>query len=147
MSYDIYIGEAQLEEDIEELFARFVVNSHSEKDAPDFSSDGDDMTGNSNNRHPGYSQWADFLNRNGLYEVFLGENGLMEEHPGIQRLTEEHLKMFKEALKKREKSDKRPAGLDEAGETKDYDKVRLLWLVWWTEWALKHCKHPCISNS
>jgi len=164
MSYDIYIGELKLEEykdEVEdnegEYTCSYTVDSMNNKDAPNFY--GDDMTGNSNHRHPGYSQWSDFCRRNNLYELFFKEYvGIMSRHPGCFRLTKEHLKIFKDTLKYREKIDERPAGLDqryikdsfvhvkEGEETTDYDKVRLIWLIYWTEWALKNCKYPAIAN-
>ena len=160
MSYDIYIGEAKVESNVEddgEYYSRWVVDAHLEKNAPNFK--GDTFTENENHRHPGYSQWAKFCRKNGLYSFFFNEdNGLMRRHPGCFLLKKEHLIFFKDKLNELEKRDKRPAGLDEryiknefadipdGEETTSYDKVRLIWLVWWTEWALKNCKHPAIYN-
>jgi len=159
MSYDIYIGEAVLESsaDKEEFFCRWAVKGHSEKQAPSFK--GDELTGKGNSRHPGYIQWGDFCRRNNLYEFFFDEDdGLMREHPGCFPLKQEHLEVLEAALKELEKKDSRPAGLDEryikdyiaqipeGEETHSYDKVRLIWLVYWVNWALENCKHPAIAN-
>ena len=158
MSYSIHIGNAEIESGFEdgEFYASWSVRTHKEEDAPNF--EGDDMTGNSNGRHPGYGQWADFLKEVDMYDLFLNRrSSLMYRHPGCHPLKEEHLDRFKEALTKLEDKDKRPAGLDKRyienpcvnieDETHSYDKVRLIWLIWWTEWALKNCKYPAISNS
>ena len=159
MSYDIHIGEADVEGCLEddEYWARVTVVGKSDENAPCFAGDG--MTGNGNSRHPGYRQWADFCRRNGLYELFYAEwEGLLKPHPGCKPLKKEHLEKVKESLKKLEETDKRPPGLDPryiedsfaeipAGEeTHSYDKVRLIWMVWWMEWALKNCEHPAVAN-
>lgn len=161
MSYSITIGEATVSSYMEsdgEYHARWTAESKDLPDAPNYK--GDDVTGNSNCRRPAYSAWSDFCFRNKLEGLFFSRvSGLMREHPGCFQLTELHLNAFKKALELRKKTDKRPAGLDEryiadecinipAGkETHDYDKVRLHWLIWWTEWALKNCKNPAMANS
>lgn len=162
MSYTIYIGEAVIEDNTcegeDEYRAEWTVNQISNKDAPEFT--GDDYTGQSNGRHPGYSQWGDFCRRNRLYEIFFSkEEGIMREHPGCFKLTKKHQKVFEKAFDDLEKRDKRPAGLDErhikdefitipeGTETHSYDKVRLIWLIWWTKWAINNCKKPAIYNS
>lgn len=163
MGYNITIGEAELEtETEEELYCTWTVNLHSEPNAPVF--EGDDTTGNTNMRSPSYSQWTDFCKKNGLYDLFYNEDyGLMREHPGCFLLKQKHLDTLKKALEKLEEVDKRPAGLDEryihsysceegyvkipdSEETHSYDKVRLIWLIWWVDWALKNCKQPAIKN-
>ena len=161
MSYSITIGEATVSSYMEsdgEYHARWTAVS---KDLPDASNyKGDDVTGNSNCRRPAYSAWTDFCRRNSLETLFFdSDTGLMRSHPGCFQLTEFHLNAFKKALEIREKTDKRPAGLDErygddfgvtipeGEENHDYDKVRLHWLIFWTEWALKNCKKPAMANS
>jgi len=157
MSYSITIGEAEIVSNVEDLYCEWTAESKSLDEAPSFV--GDEMTGNSNGRYPGYGQWATFVRTVGIEDVFFGDEGLMSQHPGCAHLTEEHLNRFKLALAKREKKDARPAGLDiryhtytgetipDGEETHDYNKVRLIWLIFWTEWALKNCKHPVIANS
>lgn len=165
MGYDIYIGSPYLQEfdpewEDDEMRAWYSVDSMEHPDAPNFK--GDEMTANTNHRHPSYSAWADFTRRNGLYEFFFDdEKGLMRQHPGCFRINKEHLVILKEALKKRELIDNRPAGLDPRmhdlskdwveipmeEQTHDYDKVRLHWLIFWFDWALNNCKCPAIRNS
>lgn len=159
MSYDIYIGNAEIESEVreDEFYVRWIVNGHSEPDAPNF--EGDTLTQNTNSRHPGYSQWANFLKEVGLYDTFFNEEiGLMREHPGCFPLTRQHLVKFKDALEYLNMTDKRPAGLDprlikddfiqipQGEETHSYNKVRLIWLIYWTEWALRNCQYPAIYN-
>lgn len=83
MSYDIYIGEAVISRpDLDEHNALSISTaSVIQNDAPTFPND--EMTGNGNGRHPGYSQWLDFCRTVGLYELFFDKDqGLMRQHPG-----------------------------------------------------------------
>lgn len=167
MSYDIYIGntEMQLIEDEEEVtpYSRFVdgkiryyepvVNEIRQPDAPTFPND--DMTGNSNNRHPGYSQWSEFLRIAGLYDLFFNRRtGLMRQHPGHAELQECHAQAIEQALMRWKAShpDAQP-GFEAFSWGEDvpevgYDSIlaRLIWLDWWVKWALEHCEHAAIYN-
>lgn len=174
MSYSIYIGEAELEipdkqaiDDCNLDRENFSLYAHVQKinlpDAPIFP--GDQMTGNSNGRHPGYSQWSDFCKEAGIYEVFYGEDenerdGLLGDHPGCFLLLPWHLDAIKEA--KRKRSMTLFAGVepgwcncsqcDRFGKketvhvNRDATLARLIWLEWWMEWALKNCKIPAVYN-
>ena len=157
MGYNLYIGESKLESDIEEYWCRWTAKPKILKKAPFF--EGDDLSNHNNSRSPSYTQWWDFCKEVNLIDVFYEDRGFKGGHPGCFKLTKEHLITFREALKKREQIDKRPAGLDEryinnifakfpdGEETHDYNKVRLIWLIWWTNWALNNCKNPTFSNS
>lgn len=159
MSYSIFIGEAEVESDTDdEFYCRWSVKNNEHKDAPSFK--GDEFTGKTNGRHSGYSQWGKFCKKVGLYDFFFNEDkGLMRNHPGCFHLEKQHLDTLKSCLDSLEIIDDRPPGLDERyikdecadipeGEEKtSYNKVRLIWLIWWVDWALNNCKHPAISNS
>ena len=90
-----------------------------------------DPTDNTNARWPSYSGWADFCRTYGLSDLF-GE--LIPTHPGHCDLKPEHVEKFKKAAKKR-----LPAN--------DYNRERMKWLLYWSEWALVNCKRPGIANS
>ncbi len=165
MSYSIYIGEATVAEydaedpdDAAEVYV--TVERIESRDAPSFP--GDEMTGKTNGRHPGYSQWGEFCEQTGLFAIFFDtDDGLLVPHPGVRRLTKKHLAAFAAAEKKwLAKHPDKIAGWDPAynlfamGTTKaaadpryDGNAERLRWLVWWTEWALKNCKKPSMANS
>lgn len=163
MGYTIKIGNATpyFDSDDDELYAKWTVQGIELPDAPSFK--GDEVTGKGNTRSPSYTSWARFGEDNGLTTVFTDDTeGLMREHPGCFKLKPEHLTAFKEALARRELSDPRPAGYDESKKTilnetgelvqvdangLDYDKVRLIWLIFWTEWALNNCKIPAMENT
>lgn len=160
MGYSIRIGNAEVVTDTSDnqLYAGWEVKDRINSDAPSF--EGDEVTGNTNHRMPSYSQWAKFCKDVGLYDTFFNESsGLMVEHPGCKILTKYHLEVFEKALEKRNKENSLPAGLsnqykenefakvDESNLTHDYHKVRLIWLIWWTKWALQNCEYPAIYNT
>lgn len=175
MSYDIYIGNAEIEYDsgMDEddwPHIRVTVNEVELDAAPVF--ENDSMTGNSNNRHPSYSAWNDFIQRTKLEGVFWGDDGLMSEHPGIKPLNETHYQAIHAALVAYRASlpeDVKPGFLDNykyntegkiAGIMTDGDfaayresmkldahLARLIWLEWWVRWALDNCQYPAIYNS
>ncbi len=174
MSYDIYIGNAELlsewpgEDD--EPVAEWTVNSHAEDAAPSFPFD--TMTANGNSRHPGYSQWGDFCREAGLYDLFFGveygdppgfgrerprEGGLMRHHPGIAPLTPAILATVTAARQRRQEqhpdavpgwdfSSWQKPELDDGVRGRDHILARLLWLEWWMDYALRTCERPAIYN-
>lgn len=171
MSYDIYIGEAVIEplEDEDDGGAErleTVVARTTRPEAPTFI--GDEMTANSNARHPGYGQWSTFCEEVGLRRLFFDKRtGLMRTHPGCYKLTPAHLDVVRGAIDKWKSTRRAPAlppGWDDppppdasdaeriAWETSDCTQrdpmlARLVWLEWWMAWALKHCKVPAVYNS
>lgn len=99
MSYDIYIGEAvmNLPNPEEHNGLAVEVRGHREPDAPTFPND--DMTGNGNSRHPGYSQWGNFTRTAGIHDLFFDkEEGLMRKHPGCFLLRQRDLDRVRFAL-------------------------------------------------
>ena len=167
MSYDIYIGEAVIdvphEEDLADGCNRLDVRVEpfNHPKAPVFH--GDMMTGNSNSRHPGYSQWSTFTEKVGLDNLFFNKStGLMRNHPGTCMLTKDHLDQVIVARKKWEAKNpgKKPGwcgchDCEQLGprdnkepHVPEYDGnlARVLWLEWWFDWALNNCKVPAICN-
>jgi hypothetical protein len=169
VSYSILIGNAELESawpGDDEPEARWVVNAHEEPDALTFPFDG--MTGNSNGRHPGYGQWADFCRASGLYALFYGiaepdgrrhAGGILSRHPGIVPLTPD---MFATVRAARERWLARHPNaipgwdypehfpgrdeVDDGVRGRDATLARLLWLEWWMDWALRTCERPAVHN-
>jgi hypothetical protein len=165
MSYDIYIGNAELESEWsdDEVRAEWIVNGHAEPDAPVFAFDV--MTKNGNSRHPGYSQWANFCRQAGLHALFFGspddgrshEGGLMSNHPGVARLDASILGLITAARIRWQAThpdaipgfDYDPMWLkeqDDGVRGRDDVLARLLWLEWWMAWALRTCERPAIYN-
>lgn len=159
MSFDIYIGKAVIRSrDDGELVVR--VEENELPDAPSFP--GDEMTGISNGRHPGYAGWDLFLVDAGLKDLFFDEeSGLMREHPGTFKLEEKHLQTVREAKTRwQEKHPNAHPGWcicprkecmpwmsrDVPHQEFDGTLARLIWLEWWMDWALKNCNHPAIHN-
>jgi len=166
MSYDIYIGNAEIEtpdpkyekEDGEYQPLDWVVPHVTRSDAPQLPYDF--MTGNGNSRHPGYSQWADFCEDVELTDLFFNKKtGLMRKHPGTFEITKEHLETIKLAKEKYEKDhpDAIPGWdydqkwlhdreVDDGVRGRDGILARLIWLEFWFDWALKNCRKPAIYN-
>lgn len=174
MSYNIYIGNAEIDYDNglnegEWPRVRVTVNEVEHPAAPVF--ENDDMTKNSNNRHPGYSSWGDFIDKTNLSGVFWGDDGLMSTHPGIKPLNETHYQAIHAALETYRATlseDTKPGFLnnfkynvdgkisglmtDEEFEAYriamkvDAHLARLIWLEWWVRWALDNCQYPAIYN-
>lgn len=149
MSYDIYIGNATLGTfELEDgqyyvIWDGITINHHQAPDAPVFPND--EMSGNGNSRHPGYSQWGEFCDIAGVRALFFDkEQGIMRHHPGTFSITQHHLDEITEA---------RTTWIADhpntiPGFTEEHDGIlaRLLWLEWWFRWALAHCDRPAIHN-
>jgi len=147
MSYDIYIGHDDCGE----------VRHMERPDAPCFP--GDTMTASGNSRHPGYSQWALFCERVGLYSLWLGVDGLLREHPGCAELTWEHLAGVRAALARHVTEygaikpgwcphcERQGGDHDDAlVQPQSGDRARLLWMEWWMDYALKEYSDPAVAN-
>lgn len=169
MSYDIYIGEAKIGEiepdDDPGVALDVVVASTEHPKAPEFP--GDEMTGKSNGRHPGYSQFAEFCERVGLYGLFFDKwRGLMREHPGTVALDKTHLQEVRRALDAHRtkfkniapgwckceacdefvREEKRTPHIPAIVQCASGDLARLIWFEWWMSWALENCKRPALYN-
>jgi hypothetical protein len=158
VSYSIHIGNAEPVGDIDEAYAetaewggeiRFPWNGvHVPQvnlpDAPTFV--GDEMTGNGNGRHPGYSQWSDFCEAAGLHGLFFEKHvGLMSSHPGTFALRAEHHAIVRAALTNWQNN--HPNATPGFGDENDGVLARLLWLDFWMGWALGNCARPAVHNS
>jgi hypothetical protein len=150
MGYSITIGNAVPfhSKDEYELYACWDVESATSDDAPTFIND--QMTGNSNGRHPSYSGWSDFLQKTDLGDLFYKD--LMEQHPGCVQIKPEHYERVHSALESYQKIATKPPGFgtwtDDVGEIQ-YDPylARLIWLDFWMKWALDNCETPAIRNT
>lgn len=161
MSYDIYIGNGEVEALGDEDAAEFYVNVKRIElaEAPTFPND--DMTGNGNSRHPGYSQWTEFCCAVGLYDLFFDkQEGLMRQHPGTFALAPSHLDRVRTALDRHRAKwpgvtpgfrnplyPTKDTPIDDSPEAYAAGQLaRLIWLEFWIAWALKTCEHPAIHN-
>lgn len=143
MGYNIYIGEAVLRSDEEYLEASYIVKLASCAEAPIFP--GEESPEQSNARWPSYSGWADTVRRLGLQDLFQTE--LMAQHPGICRLLPRHKELIDAAIEayQLKHPGAKPGWV--TGKIEDAVLARGIWLQWWVDWALKHCKNPAIYNS
>lgn len=163
MSYSIYIGNAEVYAEWDPGYgesprAEWQVNRVELPEAP-FTADN---TGRSNNRDPGYGQWAEFCRQTGLHRLFFDkEDGLMREHPGCQRLERTHLDFIVDAHRTYSgRNPNRRPGACECSECQwsskstdiphdpslDFNMCRLAWLEFWVRWALENCERPAIYN-
>lgn len=160
MSYDIYIGNRRWRDRRVERLEL--------PEAPAFP--GDPLSQHTNGRHPGYSGWYNFLQNVGLHELFMDrDKGLMRNHPGIVPLKREHLAEVEAALKRHRRQhgndDACPPGwcscatcdeispphlrtrhLPRFTQPESGDRARLLWLRFWMDYALTHCRLPALEN-
>ena len=150
MGYSIKIGNAVPfhSKDEYELYACWDVESATSDDAPTFIND--QMTGNSNGRHPSYSGWNDFLQKTDLGDLFYKD--LMEQHPGCVQIKPEHYERVHSALEDYQKIATKPPGFGDWMNNVDgshYDPylARLIWLDFWMKWALDNCETPAIRNT
>lgn len=136
MGFNLGIGEFCVDVFPEERDARLSVENVASDDAPGFSCES-----HRNWIYPSYSAWAEFARRTGLDDVFYGPGKLLDMHPGTVELTQEHLDAFQAAR------DAYCTSHQDIVDGVDYNVRRLDWLVWWTKWALEHCKYPTFANS
>ena len=168
MGYNIYIGNAQLEsswpknEDDDAPKAEWEVVPVLMSEAPYFSD-----SGRGNGRDPSYSAWADFCRDVGLYAWMLDRHeGKMGNHPGCAPLFPSDAEMLTKKLEEyRQQHPNEEAtfcecsACDPFGHTRLIENntphntnasgtlVRLTWLTWWVNWAVKNCERPAIHNT
>lgn len=139
MSYSIYIG--RLVSDPED--GAYTVVEETSVYAPRF--DNDDMTGQSNGRHPGYGQWSEFCKIAGLAALFYGDRGFLKPHPGVRPLFRGQLGTVSAALQEWKR--KFPGRTPGFAEGQDPILARLIWLEWWMNYALDKYEYPAMANS
>jgi hypothetical protein len=155
MGYSIYIGNAVVEVDEDELYAKYTVERITHEKAPRWpnciNANGDvDISKDTNGRHPCYISMDNWARAVGLYELFLGNGsndgaaGLLNPHSGCRRLTPDILVQISTARIKWEKSHigAKPGWSNED----DAALAKLVWYEWWVKWALENCRIPAISN-
>lgn len=115
-------------------------------------------------RFPSYTQWRNFTQQAGLEDMFYNEyGGLLRRHPGCFLLTQDHLTEVRAALEiAKRKYPNDPIGFPvrmENESEEDFEQreeactegtgilVRLTWLEFWIDAALKHCERPAFGNS
>lgn len=149
MGYNLYIGEFDVEVEHEDRRVSATVRIE-DPIGPLNSSDRRD-----NQCWPSYTAWRNFADEVGLVEVFFGDGrkvpyfdagpdhgsifGLLCHHPGCVELLPAHRHAFYEAKLAYEK---RPEH-----EQDEYVRLRLEWLTWWSDWALKNCEYPSFANT
>jgi hypothetical protein len=92
--------------------------------------------------------WEHFLARTELREALYGAGGMLAIRPGLVGLRPSHLAPLRTALIRYPRT-RRPGYWtvgDELPSVYDGDLARLIWLAWWTEWAIASCTHPVIQN-
>lgn len=161
MGYTFKIGNliTTTEIDDDEAYTSYDTESLVLDDAPEFPND--ELTGKSNSRSPSYSTWSNFCKDTGIYYLFYNVSGhLHGGHPGYTDITKDmvdHIKLMVERWKSKSKL---PPGFEgfpiydpllgdyvtpDEGKY-DHMLARLLWLEFWTNWALENCEKPAIVN-
>ena len=107
-----------------------------------------------NHRSPSYNVWHDFAESVGVADLFNGRNPpLIPSYPGVAPLTREHADRFDAALvafRAHHPSAIPRFSADMMGHGEDIGPhdahlARLVWLAWWTRWAVESCEHPAIE--
>lgn len=147
MGYSIYIGEATIFTEEDEIWVGVKKIEH--PDAPYWESSGGfpDASEKTNGRHPSYTQFVDFCRSTGLANLFFDEDyGLLRDHPGIKRIYPHHLEEISRARKRWEELHPNAVPGWNVDKGEDPILARLIWYEWWFRWALENCKLPAIYN-
>jgi hypothetical protein len=97
-----------------------------------------------NKRQPSYNEWSDFCEATGLRRFFL--EGLLVPHPGINYITPLHAQAITSAKARYLRAHPQAQAIND-GTPENMHLARLVWLEWWMQWALEHCRYPGIQNS
>lgn len=157
MGYTLIIGELKTEIQNEGLESYIYNTAEDAKhdEAPAFG----EPTDHENNRWPSYTAWGNAMRFIDLYDLMFDKHtGLIREHPGCVPLMKEHKEIIDKAyIAFYEKYPNAKAGYSPKvdifdNEDPDWPEensyaVRLEWLKYWVDWALKNCKHPVFYNS
>src|SRR3972149_4765324 len=160
MGYNLRVGELQTlwddSDGLESIIRNSAEGAHHDN-APSFG----EPTDGSNGRWPSYTAWHDFTRFVDLEDFFYSkETRLLRSHPGCFPLTKKHKEIIDKAYEKfykkypNAKAGFSPKINEEKGvwEDKDWPEentwaVRLEWLKYWVDWAIKECEQPVFYNS
>ncbi len=150
MGYSLSIGEATLirhEEDPDGHWKEYIeVGVHEINDpaSPAFGEPSD----YTNTRWPSYIDWWAFCEFTGLIEIMFDEDGNIKGgHPGNFFITGKFKQVIDGAHLNHMKTYPDATPVYGSNKPEDYHLCRLLWLKYWTDWALENCKNPIFSNS
>lgn len=158
MGYNLDIGELEVEFEQDDCYISLTAKSESRDDAPAYG----EPTDNSNSRWPSYTSWHNSMEFVGLKDLFFDEDSeysLLTQHPGCVPLNKHHKKVIDRAYEDfMEKYPDVVAGYSPKtkdnimAEDPDWPEengalVRLEWLKYWVDWALKNCEKPVFANS
>jgi len=147
MGYSLTIGEAQIEsynEDGLEAECRIYVKSINDPESPAFG----DPTDHTNHRWPSYTAWNDFAEFTGLWEaLFQNDGNIRGGHPGAFPINKDFKTAVDDAYKNHMVIFPDAVPTYETERPQDYQLCRLLWLQYWTDWALENCDNPVMANS
>jgi hypothetical protein len=151
MGYVIKVGNAIPYVDKNHVLGWEVTNT-THQDCPTFVGDNN----KTNERAPSYSVWADFCETVELKDMFYipAYGSVPKRAKGVIYLNNDALELASNALTEYKMKSKLPPGFEDdeylmANENSppryDGHLARLIWLVWWIEWALANCKMPALS--
>lgn len=170
MGYNIGIGEAFIAR-LDDETQRIWVRTTRLDDAPNHCP----FTGKGNWRSPSYSVWSEFCKDAGVYELFYGqgwsgdigryescsdgfhrEKPLLQQHLGAAAIGVKDADFVSGKL--RDYRAAHPFALEgfweidpktgaETDTGLDPVLARLVWLEFWTRWAVENCDKPTVANS
>jgi hypothetical protein len=147
MGYSIKIGNAKpvFSKKYDELYAAWEVEPVCSDKAPIFPND---PSKNYNERSPCYSVWSDFLEWCSLKSLFYEyKDSLMgyRADGGCTLIKESDHSEIKDALEKKKKLGIGEPGFDGEYNIDQANLARLIWLEFWTRWALDNAETPAIE--
>lgn len=149
MGYSLSIGEAkeiQHPADLDNDSSAYVeteVMIINDPAAPAFG----DPTDYTNERWPSYTGWWDFCTFAGILDIMFENDSIIGGHPGYFVITKKFKKAIDDALDKFMNNYPDAESRYNTERPQDYHLCRLLWLKYWTDWALLNCKKPIFKNS
>ncbi len=150
MGYNLIIGEAIIEKYPEDEFGdgyvEITVEGARQDDAPAF----DDPTDYTNERWPSYTAWHEFAEAVGIEDILFDtdSNGSIRGgHPGHFLITDKFKSEIDSAVDRHMMKYPDAVPTYDSERPQDYQLPRLLWIQYWTDWALENCTNPIFKNS
>lgn len=135
MVYSLAIGEYK---EYEHSSTMITVDTVKHDVAPAFG----EPTDYSNERWTSYPGWDDFAAYIGLHDILFENHTIRGGHPGFFDIDTKFKRRVDEAYANHMKHMKQFTE-----QPRDYQLPRLLWLKYWTDWALENCNRPIFTNS
>lgn len=147
MGYGLRIGELKIEKNPEDGLEASCISLSAEAARHDKAPAFGEPTDYSNDRWPSYSSWSNAMRDAGLYDLFFFDGHLIGGHPGVRLVTSEMVAAIQDSKTRLEKMHPGIKAEYDDAKPEQGTYCRVLWLEYWTVWALANCENPVIANS